>query len=189
MIELSVTTQTASFEPRMTQAQSAAAMQYYFGSAHPKQAAEAPLFEAFDIDFRAHPERLRELLDETLASRQADDVESLLGIADQFGALTHEGVPVLCRLMLADFHQRHEDIARYLQSLRDPGSVEALFEACFIQLPYFWDDGDALARKCTWALHDVGTPEAFERLRALTDHPRPSVIGYARKRLPADTQM
>jgi len=172
----------------MTEAQSAAAMQFYLGSAHPKLAPEAPLFEAFDFDFCSHPERLRELLDETLASRKADDVESLLSIADQFRALTHESVPVLCRLLLADFHQRHEDIAGYLQSLRDPRSVGALYDACFLDLPYFWDGGDALARKCTWALHDIGTPDAFERLRALTEHPRPGVIDYARKRLPADTQ-
>ena len=170
----------------MTQDQSAAAMQFYLGSALPEDARSADLFTAFDIDFRAHPERLRDLLHETLSSRQADDVESLLAIADHFGALTQDAVPDLCRLLLDDFHQRHEDIARYLQSLRDPKSVGALYDACFLDLPYFWDDGDALARKCTWALHDVGTPEAFERLRALTEHPRASVIDYARKRLPAD---
>lgn len=169
----------------MTEAQSSAAMQFYLGSAHPNQAPEAPLFEAFGIDFREHPERLRELLDETFSTRQADDVESLLGIANRFGALTHEAIPLLCRLLLADFHQRHEDIARDLQSLRDPRSVAALYDACFLDLPYFWDGGDALARMCTWALHDVGTPEAFDRLRALTGHPRQNVIDYALKRLSA----
>jgi len=171
----------------MTEAQSAMALQFCYEIALGHHASETSLFGAFGIDFRAHPERLRELLNETLASRQANDVESLLAISFVFGALTSEAVPVLCLLLLADYHTRHEDVALYLQSLRDPRSIAALYDACFLDLPYFWDDGDALARKCTWALHDIGTPEAFERLHALTDHPRSSVVDYARKRLVTKT--
>ena len=167
----------------MTPQQSQAAMQFYLGSVYPKRAAEAPLFEAFGADLRANPEILRRHLGETLDTRIADDVESLLVVSLLLGALTTDSTEILCRLLLADFHTRHEDIAKTLQELRDPRSVQALYDACFLDLPYFIDDGDALARKCTWALHDVGTEDAFEKLRLLCSHPRESVCKYAEKRL------
>lgn len=177
----------------MTDSQSKAAMEFYLGlSLHRDkpymQPPAEPLFREFGTNFKTEPARLIEILDETLLSRRGDDVESILAIAQHFEAITAAAVPLFCRLLLADFHACHEDIARYLQSLRDPRSITALYEACFLDLPYFWDHGDALARKCTWALHDIGTPEAFDRLKALTSHPRDSVVAFALKRLPPEGQ-
>ena len=159
-------------------------MAFYLGNVHPKQAPEAPLFEAFGSDFRQQPASALRFLTEAADAGAADDIESMLAICWRFGALSSDAVSLLCRLLLADYHSRHEDVARYLQGLRDPRSVDALYDACFLDLPYFIDDGDALARKCTWALSDIGTPEAVAALRRLTDHPRESVIGYALKRIP-----
>ncbi len=162
-------------------------MAFYLGSVHPQQAPEAPLFEAFASDFRQQPASALRFLAEAADSRSEQDIESMLAICCSYGALSTEAVPLLCRLLTADYHGRHEDVARYLQDLRAPRSVDALYEACFLDLPYFFDDGDALARKCIWALSAVGTPEAVAALRRLTRHPRESVVGYAQKRLHTDS--
>jgi hypothetical protein len=135
----------------------------------------------FDQDFRSSPAETIRLLEAASGECDAEAVEILLGL----GALSPEAVPVLCHLLLAGFHTRHEDMAFLLQKLKDPRSTEALYQACFLQLPYRdYDELDILARKCTWALHDVGTEAALEKLRLLADDLRPAVSAYAKKRLP-----
>jgi hypothetical protein len=71
-----------------------------------------------------------------------------------------------------------------LQDLRVPETVEALARAAVIGFDYLeYDDGHAFARKCCWALADIGTKEAYARLESLAAHPDATVAGYAQKRL------
>jgi hypothetical protein len=82
------------------------------------------------------------------------------------------------------WHTRHEDIARALQRLRDPRTVDALFSAALSRHDYLaYDEFFGLARKCTWALADIGTIEAKRRLEQLAGSENPMIAGYARKRL------
>jgi hypothetical protein len=46
-----------------------------------------------------------------------------------------------------------------------------------------YDECFGLARKCTWALADIGTPEAHARLEILAKHSNPQIAAYAQKRL------
>jgi hypothetical protein len=48
---------------------------------------------------------------------------------------------------------------------------------------YEYDEGHALARKCTWALAKIGTREAVDRLRDLACCGDSVIEAYARKRL------
>jgi hypothetical protein len=165
----------------MTVEQAAAAMDFHWGKVN-----EPALFECFGTDFHLFPSKALHLLASTLKSRNEGQVESLLSLCFRFGALDclGESVPLLCQLLEEDFHQRHEDIARHLQLLKDPRSVDSLYQACFATLPYRdYDENENLARKCIWALHDIGTDAAFERLRQLAEDPRPLIAGYAKKRL------
>ena len=60
----------------------------------------------------------------------------------------------------------------------------AYARAALTRLPYVdYDNGYALARKCTWALADIGTVDAQERLRQLASCEDPEVAGYAQHRL------
>lgn len=93
-------------------------------------------------------------------------------------------VPTLVELLRAPWHTRHEDTARWLQQLRDPRAVDALFDIATTKFPHFEHDNSyALARKCTWALADIGTPEARTKLEALAGISDPEIAGYARRRL------
>ena len=94
--------------------------------------------------------------------------------------------PILCSLLIRNDHESHEDLADTLQDLRDPRSVECLFDRVQRRLPYLdYNDSAALARKCVWALHDIGTVEAIEKLDALSNDPREEISNEVAARLQA----
>ncbi len=93
-------------------------------------------------------------------------------------------VTLLCRLLLEPWHFHHEDIAFLLEQLQDPIAIEALFATAQKRLPYLdYDSTHQLARKCIKALAAIKTPEAKEKLDALS-HAESSIIQeYARREL------
>lgn len=96
--------------------------------------------------------------------------------------------PLLCGLLLRDDHEGHEDLADTLQDLRDPASIDCLYECAISPLAYLdYNDGASLARRCVWALHDIGTPEAMKKLAFLQSDAREDVSSEAAKRLEAIT--
>jgi hypothetical protein len=127
--------------------------------------------------------RILTRLEEAILSQSASDVESALTLLYQTKAM-NGAASVLIKLLALPWHRKHEDIARLLQQLRDPTAVEALYAAALEKHGYLaYDNSYALARKCTWALGDIGTPEAFAKLKLLATH-RDSVIAqYAQERI------
>jgi hypothetical protein len=94
----------------------------------------------------------------------------------------------MCSLLLtlvnAPWHTRHEDVVQNIQWLRCPEAVPALEEAAHAVYDYLsYDDNFGLARKCTWALADIGTPEARAALLRLSKSGNAVIAGYAAKRL------
>ena len=93
-------------------------------------------------------------------------------------------VEVLSKLLLAPWHCRHEDIASLLQGLKDPGSVDALYEAALTKFDYLdYDDTYALARKCIHALADIDTESSRAKLRLLAESEIPTIREKAIKHL------
>jgi len=126
-----------------------------------------------------------QVLRHALESLDAVDVECALLLAN-IGGLAQDDVPTLCEILLAPWHTRHEDVTGYLQRLRDPRSVDALARAAIVKHAYLdYDDSLALARKCTWALADIGTREARTHLEALSCNSDAELAAYAQKRLNA----
>lgn len=131
---------------------------------------------------RDHDRFLRGL-ERACATRDAGAVDTALGEAFGCG-LSPAFVPVLVALLASPWHQRHEDIVSALQELRDPRAVDALYHAALVEHEYLaYDEFRGLARKCTWALADIGTAEAFARLQALARSGDELVAGHARKRI------
>ena len=95
----------------------------------------------------------------------------------------------LADLLVADWHREHETIARALQELAPAPAVGALERAALMSFDYLRHDGFfGLARTCTWALADIGTPEAREALTRLAQAARTQaahalVASYAHERL------
>ena len=101
-----------------------------------------------------------------------------------FGVLTADLGPVLAELLLLPWHQQHEDIAQTLQKLRVPSTVDALAKAALVKYDHLaYNDSHAFARKCTWALADIGTLEARGHLERLARAEDSEIAAYAQKRL------
>ncbi|NJC71935.1 HEAT repeat domain-containing protein [Planosporangium thailandense] len=130
---------------------------------------KADMVAALGVDPRADREFLPELLAGAMRRHDADGVEAGLGLMISFDQLGPERVPVLCDLLIADWHHKHEDVARYLQELADPAAVPALRRAAELDLPYLeYDENRALSRKCMWALSDIRTDAAVAALESLS---------------------
>jgi hypothetical protein len=113
-----------------------------------------------------------------------DAVKDALCAGDDAPIRERDIVPTLIALLRAGGHYQHEDLARWLQDLRDPRAVDALYEVALTKHEYLaFNNSYALARKCTWALADIGTREAREKLRLLAGGDDPEIAGYAQKRL------
>ena len=95
-------------------------------------------------------------------------------------------VEPLIALLRLDWHTRHEDIAGLLQRAADDRASDVLFETATRKFDYLeYDENEGLARKCTWALADIGSDTAVSYLRALAENGNDLVAGYAAKRLSA----
>jgi hypothetical protein len=93
-------------------------------------------------------------------------------------------VSYLCQLLESDWHYDHEDIVRLLQQIANPKSVQVLFRTATRKFEYLdYDDSKPLARKCTWALADIGNDESKKALLELTKHNDKEIAAYAQKRI------
>ena len=121
-----------------------------------------------------------------VAAAQSDDpdtVEYALIQALQAG-ITVEYTPILIELLSMPWHRKHEDIVSALQRLKDPRAVDSLYRATLVSHAYLdYDEFFGLARKCTWALADIGTVEAQSRLKSLAQSANAQIAQYAQKRL------
>jgi hypothetical protein len=129
------------------------------------------------------PNVVHKELEEALAERSPEGVGCAIILAARFG-LSREWAGLFCALLDADWHYNHEDIAHLLQGMRVPSTVECLCRAALKKHAYLdYNNSSALARKCIWALHDIGTKEAFEKLAILATSDDDLIRECAEKRL------
>jgi len=128
-------------------------------------------------------ESVRSILEKVAENRDAVKVEEAVVAIDKVGAVK-EFTPALVRLLEATWHYKHEDIVLILQELKDARAVDALYRTALIDYEYLnHDEFFGLARKCTWALADIGTEEAKTKLELLAGSDNENIRGYAKKRL------
>jgi len=116
-------------------------------------------------------------------NKDADEVEDAINSAYKSGLLPEYG-PVFIRLLDCAWHYRHEDLVSALQQLKDPNAIDVIFRTAKKQYKYLeYDEFFGLARKCTWALADIGTEAARSKLKASAGSRNSIIAGYAQKRL------
>lgn len=73
-------------------------------------------------------------------------------------------------MLCEDWHYGHEWIAEVFKLLKSPKTVQALYDSCLKEYKYLdYDFGhNSLRLKCIWALGEINTPEAREKLELLT---------------------
>jgi len=87
-----------------------------------------------------------------------------IGIFGLFPKYSLNFVKSFSELSREEFHEEHEDIASYFQSLHLPQTIDTVYE---LAKKYRWDDNFALVRKCCFTLGDINTPKAKEKLELL----------------------
>lgn len=139
----------------------------------------------FDHDLNNPNIMLQDFLESATDSDDENALDLILTLGHALNAIGPEHVPILCAHLLLDTHNRHEEIASLLQKFRDPYSITALATRCTYAPPKAEaiDNGNALFRKCIWALHDIGTTESHNALEELVNSDISSVQRYAKKRL------
>jgi hypothetical protein len=114
-----------------------------------------------------HGKLASKLLADAYRAQDGDDLECALAVGFTFG-FAPEHTEILCHLVEADWHVRHEDVVSALDGLRSPHTVEALFRATqWIPKSLEYDDSRALAVKAIWALGKIAGTEAETKLEAL----------------------
>lgn len=127
--------------------------------------------------------RVRDSLEAAIRDRDSNLVEATLFEAFTIG-LHPVHTTALIVLADADWHLRQEDVVGALQDLRSPSAVDVLERCAFsVHEHLAYDDNFGLARKCTWAIADIGTNEAREALRRIANCDNSTIAGYAKKRL------
>ncbi len=128
-------------------------------------------------------ESYRRNLLKAIAALDGNAFELAVSAAFQAG-LPIELADIFTEALTMTWHTRHEDLASALQQMKAPESIDALHAAAVTTHAYLdYDEFFGLARTCTWALADIGTPTARDKLTALAKHPNSVIAGYARQRL------
>jgi hypothetical protein len=123
------------------------------------------------------------LLNEAFVSRESDDVDHALGLMGEVG-FRPSFLPMLIKLLDASWHKSHEALIVLFQEVKEPDTVDALYRAALVTHAYReYDDYGALIRRCTWALADIGTPEARNRLELLAASADELIAAFAQRRL------
>lgn len=93
-----------------------------------------------------------------------------IGLQNTLAVILHDGADkdytdVLLSLLDKRWHISEEDIVQVLELIKDPKSVEKLYQVA-VHVPEY-DDMRALAKKCMWALSAIKTSESIKKLEQL----------------------
>lgn len=128
-------------------------------------------------------EELIQLFEEAIKSENSDEIEVVLTFSFS-NSNFKDFEKYFLELLGHDWHFNHEDIARLLQQFGSTHSVDEIFKATTKKFQYLdYDDSKAFARKCTWALADIGSCEAKEALVKLSKNEDAEIADYAKKRV------
>lgn len=92
------------------------------------------------------------------------------GLANTLAVICNDGADsdytdILLQLLDEQWHTSEEDIISVLELIKDPKSVDKIYEVALAVPDY--DDMRAIAKKCMWALSAINTPEAVQKLKLL----------------------
>lgn len=114
-------------------------------------------------EFRFKEETLY-LMQKNIAEKDAQGLAHTLAVICNDGA-DREYTPFLLKLLDEKWHISEEDIVSVLEMIKDPESIDKLYETA-VNIPE-WDDMRGLAKKCMWALSAINTSEAINKLKML----------------------
>ncbi len=109
-------------------------------------------------------EQTLSLLKTNVANKDENGLANTLAVICNDGA-DSDYTDILLKLFDEDWHTSEEDIISVLELIKDPKSVDKLYEVA-LDVPDY-DDMRAIAKKCMWALSAINTSDAIQRLKML----------------------
>ncbi len=107
-----------------------------------------------------------------------------LGIFEIFKKYSLDFVDIFSKLSKEEFHEEHETIASFFQWIHLPQTIDCIYELATSDFEkYRWDDNFALVRKCCFALGDINTPKAKEKLELLLQNEEETIREHAMEQL------
>ncbi len=88
------------------------------------------------------------------------------------------------KLLISDWHYKHEDIATLLQKISSEKSIKYLYDAIELHPEYLeWDDNYAFEVKCVQAIYHIGMEKSYSYLEELCKHPNVVIRETAQRQL------
>lgn len=106
------------------------------------------------------------LLKENVSNKDKKGLANTLAVIYGDGA-DSDYTDILLQLLDEKWHISEEDIISVLELIKDPKSVDKIYEVA-LDVPDY-DDMRAIAKKCIWVLSAINTPEAVQKLKLLTE--------------------
>ena len=121
---------------------------------------------------------------EAYQSKNANMVEEFIYLTFVYEFFDEKIVYVVNRLLVSDWHYKHEDITCILQKISSCESIKFLYNAIELQPQYLaWDDNYAFEVKCVRAIYYIGKEKAFPYLEKLCRHPNDVIREIAQRQI------
>ncbi|EMH4164458.1 hypothetical protein RJ498_003781 [Pluralibacter gergoviae] len=115
--------------------------------------------------------------------KDSESVDLFIYLAEVIN-YNYECLDVLNSLLIETWHEKHEDLCRVLSRFNSPLSVDYLYKAVMLELPYReYDDNYILADKCMRLIHSIGGDNAVNKLELLAVSELEEISDKAKKYL------
>ena len=129
-------------------------------------------------------EYIKTELEKAYNEKNGKSINTLILAIYMFELHSEKFVDILCKLTKEEWHGKHEDIVFYFQQLELPSTIDCIYELATSNFEkYRWDDNFALVRKCCFALGDINTPKAKEKLELLLQSDEEMIREHAMEQL------
>lgn len=123
-------------------------------------------------------------LEEAYKNQNADNVDQFMYLGFVFDVFDIKNVNILNKLLLSNWHYKHEDIALLLQRISSVESIEYLFNAIDLQPQYMkMDENYPFEVKCTRAIYYIGKEKSLPYLKKLCEHPNDIISEMAKRQI------
>lgn len=121
---------------------------------------------------------------EAYQNKNSYDVEVLIYLIFVFEFFDDRLVDIVNRLLVSDWHYKHEDITWILQKISSCESIEYLYEAIKLHPKYLaWDDNYSFEVKCVRAIYNIGKDKSYSYLEKLSRNPNDVIRKIAQKQI------
>lgn len=123
-------------------------------------------------------------LETAYEKKDVENIEDLIYLIFKFEVFNKEYVNILNKLLISEWHYKHEDIVILLQKISSEKSLKYLYDAIELHPEYLkWDDNYAFEVKCVRAIYHIGMEKSYSYLEKLCEHSNAVIREMAQRQL------